>query len=196
MKKIAITGGLSSGKSTVCRFLKDLGAFVVSADEIVHQILSPQTPLGHKILSLLGPEVISDGKFDRGKIASIVFNDQNKLKALEKILHPAVLEAIEKTYQSVKKEKRYPLFIAEIPLLFESESHTYFDTVIAVVSDPKLCRQRFTEKTSHTFEEFERRMARQLPPDLKAAKASYTITNNGSLEELRTNVQTLYETLR
>ncbi len=73
LKKVAITGGLSSGKSSVCKILKEMGAFVVSADDIVHQLLNPQTSIGHKIIELLGPGVVKGLQFDRTKIGTLVF---------------------------------------------------------------------------------------------------------------------------
>lgn len=196
LKKVAITGGLSSGKSSVCRILKRLGAYTVSADEIVHQLLSPLTPTGHQVLDLLGHEILKEGHFDRAKMAQLVFANSEKLKALEKILHPAVLEAIHALYLQVKAQDQFPLFVAEVPLLFESESHLYFDKVIAVIADEKLAKKRFTQATHYTYSEFERRMARQLDPQLKAAKADFTLANNGTMADLEAATSTLYQHLR
>ncbi len=195
MKKVAITGGLSSGKSSVCRILKHLGAYTVSADEIVHQLLSPHTRIGHKVLDLLGQEILKEGHFDRAKIAEIVFAEPKKLKKLEAILHPAVIEAINTLYSQVKAENTHALFVAEIPLLFESESERYFDKIVAVIADPKIAKKRFQLHTPYSFDEFERRMAQQLAPSSKAAKADFTIINNGSLDELETLTKQLYQSL-
>ncbi len=186
MKKVAVTGGLSSGKSSVCCFLKKFGAYTVSADEIVHELLIPQTHIGHQVLDLLGGEILKEGAFDRAKIAEIVFRQPEKLRALEKILHPAVLDAIQAFYLLMKAQKERPLFVAEIPLLFESESHSYFDTVVALICDPLLAKKRFGQ------EGFEERMAHQLPTTQKAALADFTITNNGTLADLEKKTRELY----
>ena len=100
LKKIAVTGNVASGKSTVCLFLKECGAYVVNADSIVHKLLSPETTLGKSIINLLGYDVIIDGQFDRRAIAEKVFKDYSLLKDLEKILHPEVQKEINKEYQT------------------------------------------------------------------------------------------------
>lgn len=189
LKKIAVTGGLASGKTTVCRYLGELGAYVVSADAIVHQLLSSDAAIKEQVIGLLGTEIVSDRQLNRQKIAEQVFSHPDKLVLLEKILHPAVLEEIEKKYKQVKKEKKYSLFIAEIPLLYESESEHFYDRVVSVTADPALCQQRYTQP------DFEKRMQRQLPLHYKTAKAHYTIENNGNLDDLKKNVLALYSQL-
>lgn len=192
-KKIAVTGGLSSGKSTVCQLLKELGAYTISADEIVHQLLSPQTTTGQQVINLLGDEIISNNQIDRTKIAKKVFKDREKLKALERILHPAVYREIRERYSQTPHT--YNLFVAEIPLLYESEGHHFFDYVIAVNADKQIALRRFQTKTRQSTEDFLMRMKEQLPPEEKSAKADFTITNNGSFTELKNQVELLYNTL-
>jgi dephospho-CoA kinase len=89
-RKIAVTGTLSSGKSTVCQLLKEFGAYVVSADEIVHRLLRVETEIGQKVIDLLGEEILSEGQIDRAKIAKKVFRNPQLLQALEQIIHPQV----------------------------------------------------------------------------------------------------------
>lgn len=195
LKKVAITGGLSSGKSSVCKLLKKHGAYIVSADEIVHQLLSPQTKVGQNIVKLLGKEIVSGKQFDRAIIAKKVFTNKQDLKALEQILHPAVLEEIEKQYKQVKDLKQYTLFIAEVPLLYESESEHFFDIIIAVIADEEIAKNRFFQHTRKEASEFDQRMAHQISPQQKAAKADYTIVNNGNFPELEKQVEILYSKL-
>ena len=195
LKKVAVTGGISSGKTTVCRFLKDHGAYVISADEVVHQLLSPKTAIGQRIIQLLGKDVVIDDTFDKKKISKKVFSDPEKLRSLETILHPAVLQEIETHYEQLKKAKKYPLFVAEVPLLFESESEPFFDTVIAVIAPEALSRQRFQEGRQEIADEFDKRMARQMLPEEKAAKADFVLSNEGSLLQLKQKVEDLYPKL-
>src|SRR5271157_2236178 len=105
VRKIAVTGGLSAGKTTVCQLFKELGAYVISADEIVHQLLSPGTPTAQQVVNLLGSDVLQSKQLDRSKIAAIVFSQKDHLNALEAILHPAVFNEIEQRYQHVIQEK-------------------------------------------------------------------------------------------
>lgn len=195
IKKIAVTGGLAAGKTTVCKIFKELGAYVVSADEIVHQLLSPGTATGQQIATLFGSDIISGKEFDRKKIAAKVFSQPHLLAALEDLLHPAVFDEIERRYQQVNKEKKQALFIAEIPLLYEASAEGRFDCVVSVNASAEVCKERFVKEKQGSPEEFDKRMARQIAPQQKADRAHYTIENNGTFEQLKTNVNTLYSQL-
>ncbi|MCI0381804.1 MAG: dephospho-CoA kinase [Chlamydiae bacterium] len=195
LRKIAVTGGLSSGKTSVCQILKKFGAYVVDADEIVHQLLSPKTKIGQEIIQLLGKEIISGDELDRAKIAKKVFSHPEKLQNLEKIIHPAVIHEIERQYSQVKKKNVYSLFVAEIPLLYESENEHLFDCVIAVVASPEIARSRFLSQPHREAEEFEKRMSRQWDMTQKAAKADFIIQNNGSFSDLEKSIKQIYPDL-
>lgn len=195
LKKVAVTGGLSSGKSTVCRVFQELGAYVISADQIVHQLLSPNTVVGQQVISLLGSEIVKNQGLDRGAIANKVFSHPHLLRELEQILHPAVFDEIERQFQKVKDEKAYTLFIAEIPLLYEVGMESFYDAVIAVEASPNLCRQRYLQGHPTQEEQFERRMNRQLSALHKSQHAQWVIENNGSIDALRASVRKIYSQL-
>jgi dephospho-CoA kinase len=196
LRKIAITGGISCGKSTVCRILKELGAYVVSADEIAHQLLSPQTDVGQKVIKLLGDDILVDQKIDRSKVANIVFQAPNLLRALEKIIHPAIYEEIEKLYRQQSESRSKPLFIAEIPLLFETNEEKNYDKTVAVIANQAICLKRFKESTKYNENEFERRSSQQLSQLEKAERADYVIMNNTSLADLEQTTKELYQELK
>lgn len=183
LKKVAVTGGLAAGKTTVCRIFEELGAYVISSDKIAHQLLSPDTKLGKQVIQLLGPEIVRGHSLDRNLIAAKVFSEPKLLQALEQLLHPAVFDVIEQTYKQIAKEGKYPLFIAEVPLLYESERQGHFDLVIAVSAPEETAKKRFGKE-----EAFDQRMMRQLPPAHKAAKADYVIENSGDLAALKKQV--------
>ncbi|WP_194845940.1 dephospho-CoA kinase [Candidatus Rhabdochlamydia porcellionis] len=195
MKKLAITGGLSSGKTTVCHVFKDLGAFVVSTDEIAHNLLVPNGIIGQKIIQLFGPNIVENNSLNRKKIAQQAFLDVKLLKALEALIHPVVYTEIEKEYQHAKQAGKYPLFIVEIPLLYELFKQDEFDIVITVTADLSICQERFIKQTHQTIREFEQRMAQQIDPQNKAKKSDYVIKNNGSLAHLKDQVAKLYSLL-
>jgi dephospho-CoA kinase len=194
LNKLAVTGGLSCGKSSVCRLFKELGATVVSADEIVHQLLSPQVSFGQQVIELIGSDIVVNGQIDRSRIAKKVFDNQTLLYSLEKILHPAVKNEIEKRYQNALAKDENQLFVAEVPLLFESDLGQ-FDAVIAVIADYHTCKQRFEQSTGCKQDEFDKRMSRQLSPEEKAKWADFVICNDGSFEDLRQAVDTIYKKL-
>ncbi len=195
LKKIAITGGIASGKSSVCQFFRELGAFVVSADALVHKLLSLENSLGQQVLNLFGPQILQHGKIDRRMLAAKVFQDPLLLEALEKLLHPAVLQKIEELYEQAKQKQAYTLFIVEIPLLYEIHSEDAYDAVVAVVADEQLAKKRFCQ-SGHSQDEYEKRMNRQWQPEEKAKRANYTLINNGSLAELRQEVVKLNSILK
>jgi dephospho-CoA kinase len=195
LRKVAVTGGLSSGKSTACRFLKELGAYIVNADEIVHQLLSPKTPLGQQVINLLGEDIVLKDQIDRSRIAKRVFNDKPLLQSLEALLHPAVMSEIDKRYQQVEKQGTATLFVAEIPLLFEIAGERFFDFTIVVTADPKLCQQRFLANSGYESGEYEKRMRHQMAPDEKAKRADYVIENSGGMESMHRSIIHLYNQL-
>jgi dephospho-CoA kinase len=196
LRKVAITGGLSCGKSSVCRILKEFGAYVVSADTIVHQLLSSDTNLGQEIVHLLGPDVWVNQKVDRSRVARIVFHDLELLKALEELVHPAVYRELDKDYQRQNNQSQLPsLFVAEIPLLFESGGQRDYNDIVAVVASLEVCCKRFKEATGCDQREFNNRMVRQLPLLDKAMLADYVVMNNGTLSDLQQVTKELYQEL-
>lgn len=196
LKKVAITGGLSSGKTTVCKIFRDLGAYTVSSDEIVHNLLENNRTLQRQIVNLLGSDILTNNLPDREKIAKQVFSNPEKLQALEGLIHPAVFHEIESQYNKMKSDKNYSLFVAEVPLLYESKGQGNFDAVITVLSEEKKCKERFKTLTNKSESQFDDRMMRQMPPEAKAAKANYLIMNNDSLEKLQAQVAQLSSKLR
>ena len=180
LKKIAVTGGVASGKTTVCRIFEELGASVVFADAVVHELLKSDTDLGKKVVREFGPEIVKNGQIDRKILGNLVFKDAKALKKLESLIHPAVLKRVDEEYKMAKGTS----FVVEIPLLYEIGAEEDFDIVIAVACDEQIAKKRF----AHGEKEYDLRMQQQLKPEIKAARAHYTITNNGTLEDLRHSV--------
>jgi dephospho-CoA kinase len=190
--KIAVTGGVASGKSTVCQLFQKLGAYSVSADAITHKLFDPLTDLGQQIIYKLGSDILQNGKINRKIVADKVFKDQKLLLELEQILHPAVLKQIEQEYATVCKAGLYRAFVVEIPLLFEIEAESFYDVTINVNAEPEKAVERFTS-LGFNEEDYNRRMSRQLSTTTKSAKAQFTINNNGTLEDLKCKVLELSE---
>jgi dephospho-CoA kinase len=176
LKKIAVTGNVASGKSTVCKYFKQLGAFVVDADNIVHSLLSSKTPVGQKIINFLGNDILDNGEISRKKIADRVFDDSEKLKKLEAIIHPYVFIEIENLYNLANKEGKYLFFVVEMPLLFETHQENSYDFVIVVISEKK--RRKISDS----------RETRLISIDEKIKKADFVITNNSSFTMLKRQV--------
>lgn len=199
LKKIGVTGGVACGKTTACRFFKELGAYVLSADEIVHKLLSPTTTIGQQVIDLIGHDIVVNHQIDRSKIAKKVFNRPQLLQALEDILHQAVWQEMEKQYNTLNTSSpAVPLFVAEIPLLFETTRGAFldfFDYTIAIVADPETCQQRFQQTTGYDKTEYEKRAKLQMDLSEKARRADFVIFNNGSLSDMKSAIRNLYHQL-
>lgn len=195
LKKIAVTGGVACGKSTVCRLLEELGAHVVSADHIVHSLLSSDPTTIRTVAELLGSEVLQRGKVDRQLVAKKVFNNLALLHALEALLHPLVEKEISYQYQKVQQIGSASLFVAEIPLLYEAGADSFFDAVIAVTAPWKQCQERFITNNPDAIDTLSKRAERQLPQQEKARRAQFVIDNSGDLSTLEANVKELYHKL-
>lgn len=195
LKEIAITGGLCSGKTTVLKTLENLGAYVLSSDQIIHELLSRDERLQEEISKELSIDPVEDDAHFRKKIADKVFSDPNALQKLERILHPLLLKKIKSTIEKLRLEKKYELFACEIPLLFELGWENLFDASIAVFTPENLAKKRYQE-LGKPKEDFEKRMKRQKSPEEKAALATFTLINHSSKEELKKRTIELYQKLK
>jgi dephospho-CoA kinase len=190
LKKTAITGGIASGKSSVAQIFKNLGAYVVSADEIVHWHLSNNRELIKMIEKLLGPGVVSKGCVNRKAVADKVFKHPELLKSLEDLIHPYVKKDIDIEYETIASEGKAPLFTAEIPVLYEAEGfESNFDAVI-VVDAPKETRRK-----RYGGDDFDQRESCQMPLEEKVKKADFVIHNDKNIDHLKKQAKTIYQKL-
>ena len=183
--KVAITGNIGSGKSTVLTYLKSLGYPVISADEVNKQLVS-ENSVKDKINQLMGIE-----KYDAGKISSIIFNDEKKRSALEKYLHPLIMEGI-----SDFMNDHTGLIFAEVPLLFECNLSERFDKTILVYTTPKVADQRLLDSRKMSIEQIKRRRDSQLPDEQKLKLSDYVIKNDKGPEDLEKQVLSCLECLK
>jgi len=196
VKRVAITGSLACGKTTVCRFFKEWGAYVVSADALLHQAFSCNTPIRHKVCQLFGDTIVEGSSINRSKIAEIVLHSPDLLEQLETICHPYVNQEIQRQYKIVCDTGKYPLFVAEVPLLFESpySLKEWFDVTILVFSSEKKAKKRYLEQGG-TAEQFEFRESRYMSVTEKTDLVDYTLSNNASVEILKKHSKNLFKKL-
>ena len=180
-----MTGGIAAGKSEVLAAFARLGAATLSSDAVVHDLLD-EPQVRDNLLERWGGDVAADGVVDRGRIGAIVFDSTEELAWLESLLHPLVGERVAEWRAGLDSEVE--LAVVEVPLLFESAMEDAFDAVVAVVADDET---RAARAGLRGTELLEARSDRQLPQSEKATRADHVITNDGSLEELESQVAEL-----
>jgi len=199
---IGLSGGIGSGKSTVSRLLEKLGATVVDADAIVHEMQAPGAPMLAEIARAFGPRVIdAAGALDRQALADIVFRDPDARRRLGSIVHPPVIAEMGARARAAV-EAHDPMVVLDIPLLFEgkktgtgSAAHLKFDATIAVWVPREVQIERTVARDGCARDEAERRVAAQMPIDEKRDMADYVIDNSGSPAETEAQVARLYAEL-
>ena len=196
MLVIGITGGLASGKSAVCRLLKQHGATVFSADEAAHAVLSSRELL-QRITYEFGPEILlPNGTLDRAALGRRIFADAVARQRLDSLTHPPILRLLHAQIETEKYESPQTLIAVEIPLLFETNLSDWFDRIVVVDTSETTQIERLRQRNGLDEAEARRRLAAQWPLARKRALADYVITNNGSKQELETAMTNLLTRLR
>ncbi len=194
---VGLTGNMASGKSTVATILKELGAYIIDADAIGHQIIGKGQPAWHDIVEEFGKEVLlADGSVNRKRLGEIVFSDREKLKRLNAITHPRIREEIERRIELIKKSSPRAIIVVDAALLIEVGSHRKVDVVVVVTARKEQLIKRAMEKFSLTEGEAEKRLGAQMPQEEKLKYADFVIDNSGSLEKTAEAVRGLYEELK
>jgi dephospho-CoA kinase len=192
-----LTGGMGSGKTTVGKLFQSLGAYVLDADEICRSLVEPGKPAWQETVDLLGNGVLRDDQtLDRRKVADIVFNDPEKKKALEVILHPRVMEEEHAIYKDILKDDPGALVIIDAALLIESENYRKVDKVIVIACDKETQLHRIMAKNTFSREDAQRRLQQQMPLEEKIKFADYVLYNDSGLPELEEKVEALFHQLK
>jgi dephospho-CoA kinase len=184
MIRIALTGSIGMGKSTVGKMFERAGVPVFDADAVVRQLQGPGGSLVIKIGELF-PGTVRSGTLDRDCLAQIVLADPAKLAALEKLVHPVVREARE---QFVAEHSNAPAIVFEIPLLFETGGEKEFDKVIVVSAPAETQRARVLERTGMSRAKLDTILARQTPDTEKRARADFVIDTGHDLSTTEAQV--------
>lgn len=172
--KIAITGGIGSGKSLVCSIFQQMGVPIYKADERAHSLMQ-KAEVREQIIELFGGNVYTNGQFDRKKIAYVVFGDEDKLRQLNDIIHPAV----KSDYLEWHEEQTAAYTLMEAAIVFEINIQERYDKVI-LVSAPEECRlARVMKRDKSSPLEVKKRMERQWPDERKRTLADFEIVNDG-----------------
>jgi dephospho-CoA kinase len=185
--RVALTGGIGSGKSLVGEILEELGALVIDSDQLAREVIERGSPGYEEVITAFGDSILSEGQIDRAKLAAVVFKEKDLRKKLESIIHPLVREAAEKLAKNLPSGA---ILVNQIPLLVESDGAKRFDYVVTVSADEEIRRERLRLRGLKDYEITER-MAAQVA-DLDREKiANYILRNDGSIDELTRAVEEL-----
>jgi len=196
MLSVGLTGGIACGKSTVAEMFVRLGAYLIDLDKLAHEVQEPGAPAWQKIIDYFGNDVVGDNqKIDRNKVAAIVFNQPEKLQALNDIVHPSVYEEWQARLKSIITRDPRAIILSDIPLLFEARMQSLFDLTIVVMIPPAEQIVRLMARNGMTGEEARKRIKNQMPIGDKAGLADIVINNQSSIADTRKRVQEVWDEL-
>jgi len=193
---IGLTGGIVSGKSTVAKMFQKLGAKIIDADRIGHEVILPNKPAWRKLIKSFGKSILKeDLTIDRKKLGNLVFNDKKLLKKLNEITHPEIKEIIIKEINKFKDDNRLynKIMIIDAPLIYEASMDYLMEKIILVQLNEKEQIKRLAIRNIFTREESLKRINSQIPNKEKTEKADYIINNNNSVEKTKEQVIKIWQ---
>lgn len=195
MRRIALTGGIATGKSHIRARFEQLGVPTIDSDILAREAVAPGTAGLAAVIEKFGPDVLqADGSLNRRKLADIVFADPAARKSLEAIIHPEVRRAIDAWFMALDARK-HPFAIADIPLLYEVGRERDFEAVIVAACDPETQVRRVMKRHGISEADARQRIGAQLSIEEKARRADYVIRTNGSLEDTDGQIRDTYARL-
>ncbi|MFD8966188.1 dephospho-CoA kinase [Streptomyces sp. NPDC059568] len=193
MLRLGLTGGIGAGKSEVSRLLTGYGAVLIDSDRIAREVVEPGTPGLAAVVAEFGPEVLTaDGRLDRPKLGAIVFADQDRLRALNAIVHPLVRARSAELESEAGPDA---IVVHDVPLLVENGMTGLFDLVVVVDASPETQLDRLVRQRGMAESEARDRMAAQATREERRAVADVVIDNDGPLERLEPRVREMWKEL-
>ena len=194
MLLVGLTGGIGSGKSTVARLLEERGAVAFDADLLAREAVEPGTPGHTAVIERFGADVLAPGgELDREALASIVFADPSARRDLEQIVHPEVRRLFAEGSEAYRDTDRVVVFSA--PLLVETGMHTAFEILVVVSATVATQIERLMRQRGMSEASIRARIDAQAPLEDKAAAADFVVENEGTLDELESQVERLWNDL-
>jgi dephospho-CoA kinase len=189
VKLIGLTGGIASGKSTVAKILRQLGAAIVDADGLSREVVEPGSDGWKEIVAAFGMEILqADQTLNRQKLRALIFNNPGARKQLEAIIHPKVRALAEQRIRQ-HGDAGFALVVYEVPLLFEGKIHEWLRPVILVACNVDAQRRRLETRDRITREAAQKIIDAQMSLEEKRRLADYVIENDGSLADLENQVR-------
>ncbi|GAK61209.1 dephospho-CoA kinase [Candidatus Vecturithrix granuli] len=192
----ALTGGIASGKSTVARIFVESGAYLIDADIAARKVVEPGQPAWQEIVEYFGREILlEDRQLDRKKLGSIIFHHPQERSTLNRIIHPRVIEKIDREIQDMQETQTHQVIVVDVPLLIEAAMHTTYSTVIVVYVPEEVQLLRLMERDHLSLSEAQTRIDTQMPLSEKVKYATHVIHNDESLDKTREQVIAVYQHL-
>ncbi|MGD0274649.1 MAG: dephospho-CoA kinase [Syntrophales bacterium] len=196
MLHAGLTGGISSGKSTVSEMFRQIGAHIIDFDKIAHQVQEKGRPAWKDIVQAFGEEVLQEnGAIDRQKLGDIVFRDDMKRSILNGIVHPAIFREWEKQVEKIKIERNDAIIMSDVPLLFEVGMNALFNVTILIYISAIVQANRLMVRNGFTREEARIRLCSQMPIEEKRKLADIIIDNSGTIEETQGVISRVWKDL-
>jgi len=198
--KIGLTGGVACGKSTVAKIFSELGAQVVDADKLVHELYRQGEPVYQELVKSFGTAILrAGGEIDRGRLAALAF-EGGRVQELNRIVHPAVFVRQQEWLREVAARQPEAIAMVEAALILEAGGKSRYDKIIVVTCRPEQKIARYARRAgiseSAARVEVERRSKAQMTDDEKAAQADFVIDNSGALEQTRRQAEKIYAELK
>jgi dephospho-CoA kinase len=196
MITIGLTGGIGSGKSTVTKILAELGAPVIDADKVGHAVYQPDGPAYPEMIAAFGEGILApDRTIDRKKLGPIVFADPEALKQLNGIMHPTMFTRMREMVAGMRAEGERKPIVIEAAVLIEANWQPLFDEIWLVTTSQERVIERVEKERGLAREQIEARIRAQLSDDERRHHTTEVIANDGSIEELRSKVAKLWESM-
>lgn len=196
MLKVALTGGIATGKSHVLEQFRRRGVPCLDADSLAHGVMAPGTEATMAIAARFGPDILApDGAVDRRKLGPIVFADAAARGDLESITHPAVYRAVAAGIRAFELLGPYPFVVVDIPLLYETGGEKEFQKVIVTACPPEMQAARLVTR-GMTADDARARLAAQWPTEAKVSRADFVIRTDGTLQETDVQVDAIAQILK
>jgi dephospho-CoA kinase len=193
MLRVGLTGNIASGKSQAALVFAELGAHIIDADVIAHELLHPGTPTYAKIVQAFGEGILlPDRTVDRRKLGRIVFNNGSQRLLLNNLIHAEVRDEVSRRIADFEATASEGIIIVEAALLVETGSYRLYDCLIVVTCNPALQVERIVRRDGLPEPEARARMAAQMPVEEKLRLAQYTIDTSGNFEETRLQVRSIH----
>ena len=193
---VGLTGGIGSGKSLAARFFKEEGAYIIDADKLSRDLVQPGKPALKEIVDFFGDFILElDGTLNREKLAEIIFQDVNKKKALEEILHPKIIEKEQEEYSIIRANDPSAIVIIDAALLIESGNFKCVDKVIVMQSSEEQQVKRILSRSFLTYNQVVARIKNQMSLVDKNKYADFILDNRLQPEDLMKNVVEVYKKL-